>query len=193
MVELRRKTVNEILCDIFAAELLLPYGLFKPFVDRSDFSLATVDELACHFEASSMATGSRFAALSAAPCAFVLTEKDTVRYASRSTALRQAGAWIPPRMPLPTESVAKRVRRGEVCSSPEELPAEIWFSNWDRGGVLLEEARYHGQWDQTVSLLWFEDEEIPSLVKDHRKREEEEYGLAELDGILRWPDKRRRR
>ena len=187
------KPLNEILCDVFAAELLLPYKLFRPFVEKADFSLATVDELAHRFAASNMATGSRFAAFSAAPCVFVLSEKGEVRYASRSTALRDAGAWIPTRMALPEGSIAIRARAGEVCDSPEEVHAEIWFSNWDRGGVLLEDARHLAKWDQTVSLLWFEDEEVPPLGRDRRKREEEEFGLAELDGILPWPDKRRRR
>ena len=89
-----KRSPNEIACDVFAAELLLPYKLFKPLVDKSDISLSAVDGLAQDFVASAMATGSRFAALVRAPCAFVLSEQGKVRYASRSTALRDANAWI---------------------------------------------------------------------------------------------------
>ena len=188
------KPPNEILCDVFAAELLLPYEFFRPFVAKSDFSLAAVDELGQRFETSNMATGSRFAALSPAPCAFVLAEKGEVRYTSRSTALRDVGAWIPPRTALPKGSTAERVRVGEVYDGPQDVQAEIWFSNWERGGLLLEDARHLTQWDQTVALLWFEeDEEVPPVRKNRQKRGEEEFGLAELDGILPWPDKSRRR
>ena len=74
-----------------------------------------------------------------------------------------------------------------MCDGPEETDAEIWFSNWDRGGVLLEDARHLAQWDQTVALIWFEDEEVPAPERDRHRREEEESGLAELDGVLPVP------
>jgi Zn-dependent peptidase ImmA (M78 family) len=188
-----KRSPNEIACDVFAAELLLPYKLLKPLVDKSDISLAAVDGLAGDFVASTMATGSRFATLSNAPCAFILSEQCRVRYASRSKALREANAWVQPRLALPKGSVSERLRAGGTCDGPEEIDADVWFSNWDRGGVLLEDARHLAQWDQTVALIWFEDEEVPEPNRDRREREEEEHGLAELDGVLPWPGKKKRR
>jgi hypothetical protein len=187
-----KRSPNEIFCDVFAAELLLPYKLFKPLVEKVDISLAAVDDLAKRFVASNMATGSRFATLVSAPCAFVLSEQGKVRYASRSTALREANAWISPRMALPRGSVSERVRAGGTCDGPEETEADVWFDDWDRGGVLIEDARHLKQWDQTVALLWFQDEEVPPPKRDSREREEE-LGLSELDGILPWPGKKRRK
>lgn len=189
-----KRPLNEILCDVFAAELLLPYGLFKRFVDRADISLAAIDELAGQFETSTTAAGSRFAAVAGFPCAFVLSEKGTVRYASRSTTLRQGKAWIAPRMALPAGSVCARLHGGGVCDGPEETAADLWFSSWDRGGTLLEDARHLQQWNQTIALLWFEGEELPPPSTDRsRAGEEGQQGLAELDGILPWPGKKRRR
>lgn len=189
-----RRPFNEILCDVFAAELLLPFGLFKRFVDKADIGLAAVEELAGRFDASMSATGSRFAAVAGCPCAFVLSEKGAVRYASRSTPLRHGNAWIAPRMALPVGSVCARLHAGGTCDGPEETAADLWFSSWDRGGTLLEDARYFPQWDQTLALLWFEDEELPTPATERsREREADEQGLAELDGILPWPGKKRRR
>jgi Zn-dependent peptidase ImmA (M78 family) len=188
-----KRSPNEIACDVFAAELLLPYKLFKPLVDKSDISLAAVDALAKDFVASTTATGSRFAALAVAPCAFVLSEQGKVRYASRSKALREAKAWVQPRLPLPKGSVSERLRAGGSCDSPEETEADIWFSNWERGGTLLEDARHLARWDQTLALIWFEDEEVSEPTRDRRERQEEKYGLAELDGILPWPGRKRRK
>jgi len=188
-----KRSSNEIWCDVFAAELLLPYKLFKPLVEKSDISLSAVDSLAKDFVASTMATGSRFATLMRAPCAFVLSEQGKVRYASRSTALREANAWVQPRIALPKGSVCERLRAGGAGDGPEEIEADVWFSNWDRGGVLLEDARHLAQWDQTIALIWFEDEEVPSPEQDRHKREEEESGLAELDGVLPWPGRKRRK
>jgi len=177
----------EIWCDVFAAELLLPYRLFKP-----EAELAAVDDLAARFCASNTATGSRFAAVVSAPCAFVLSEQGKVRYASRSTALRESNAWITPRVDLPNGSLSAKIRGGETCEGPEEIDADIWFSDWERGGVLLEEARHLARWDQTLTLLWFEDEEVPP-PKFREHEEEEESLLEELDGNPRWPSKKRRR
>lgn len=188
-----KRSPNEILCDLFAAELLLPYKLFKPLVDKADIGLAAIDDLAERFVASGTATGSRFAAMAGVPCAFVLAERGKVRYASRSTSLREANAWIPPRTILPQESLAARLRAGGRSSGAEEIAADIWFDNWERDGTLLEEARHLAKWDQTVALLWFEDEEVPAPPRDRKEREEEEFGLAELDGILPWPGRKRRK
>jgi hypothetical protein len=187
------RPTNEILCDVFAAELLLPYKLFKPLIEKNDICLAGIDDLAERFLASTTATGSRFATLVKAPCAFVLSEQGKVRYASRSTALREARAWIPPRMALPDGSVSARVCAGINCNGAEETEAEVWFTDWSRGGVLLEEARYLKKWDQTLTLLWFEDEEVPAEKQESGQRETEEFGLAELDGNLPWPGKKRRK
>ena len=188
-----KRSANEILCDVFAAELLLPYRPFKPLVDRSEYSLAAVDLLAAQFEASTMATGSRFASMARCPCAFILSEQGKVRYSSRSTSLRDARGWIPPQMDIPTGSASGRRRAGEAGAGPEEVEADIWFENWDREGSLLEDARHLGKWDQTVTLLWFDGDDVPPRRAERRKREEEEYGLAELDGVLAWPGKKRRR
>jgi hypothetical protein len=157
-------------------------------------SLAAVDRLADAFGASAMATGSRFAAVAGSPCAFVLAERGVVRYASRSPALREGKAWIALRRGLPEGSVCARLCAGGTCSGPEETPADLWFSDWERGGTLLEDARHLAQWDQTIALLWFEDDEVPDTQPERQhEREVEDHGLAELDGILPWPGKRRRR
>jgi Zn-dependent peptidase ImmA (M78 family) len=188
-----KRSPNEILCDVFAAELLLPYKLFKPLVDKSYYSLAAIDLLADRFEASTMATGSRFATMARWPCAFVLSEQGKVRYSSRSRALRDARVWIAPRMDLPAGSVCERRRAGDAGSGPEQVEADMWFEDWDRDGLLLEDARHLTQWDQTIALLWFEDDDVPPARADRRQREEEEFGLAELDGVLPWPGKKKRR
>jgi len=76
-----KRAQAEIFCDIFAAELLLPFGLFKPLAEKAEIGLASIDALAARFVSSTMPAGSRFAAVVKAPCAFVLSEKGKVRYA----------------------------------------------------------------------------------------------------------------
>jgi len=184
----------EIWCDVFAAELLLPIHLFEPLVERAEIGFAAISTLAEQFGASDMATGSRFAMVIGAPCAFVLSEEGKVRHASRSKALREARAWIPPKMDLPAGSLSARLRAGLTAEGQDEIAADLWFNDWKRGGVLLEASRYLTQWDQTLTLLWFPDEEIPVRSTEMGETEEEEEPLLrELDGVLPWPGKKRRR
>jgi hypothetical protein len=172
---------------------MLPYKLFRPLVADQDCSLAAVDALADRFEASVVATGSRFATMTSHPCAFVLAERGKVRFSSKSAKMREARAWIATRMDLPDCSVANRRREGDHGVGPEEVDPGIWFEDWDRDGTFFEDARHVAKYDQTIVLLWSEEEDLPPARTVHRQREEDEYGLAELDGILPWPGKSRRR
>jgi hypothetical protein len=192
-----KRPPEEVFCDLFAAELLLPSSLFQPIAESSTVSISTVEDLAARFLASFTATGSRFAQMASGPCAFVLSENGRIRHAARSKILRDGRAWIAPKTSIPKGSVSDRTRAGTMCG-PEEIDAEVWFHNWERGGTVMEEARHLEQWDQTLTLLWFEDEELPPLkptAGEPRplREDEEELGLQELDGQLRWPSKKRRR
>ena len=188
-----KRPKNGVLCDVFAAELLLPKQLFEPLVREEQIGLSAIDKLGRRFLASATATGSRYAMVMDAPCAFILSENGVVRYASRSKTLRDAGGWIPPRMEVPPGTLSAGLRAGSMETAPDEVAADVWFSDWRRGGLVLEEARYLKSWDQTLTLLWFEDEEVPSLPRDTSDTEDENPLLRELDGTLPWPGKRRRR
>lgn len=158
------------------------------------------------FEASVTTTGSRYADSITTPCAFVLSHQGKVVHASRSKALRDARAIIPRHSELPSGSASARSRAGNGVTTGE-IEAADWFDAWERGGMLLEESRHLGQWDQTLTLLWFESEEVPSpdttrkarrwefegRETPDRKDEDDELGLKELDGQLRWPGRSRRR
>lgn len=201
-----KRPLAERLCDIFAAELLLPDHLFQPLAEAAPVGLATIDSLASDFDASVSATGSRYASVVTTPCAFILSEEGTIRYSSRSKALIDARAWIAPRESIPEGTLSHRVRLG---SAPErtQVSADVWFGDWERGGTLNEEARHIPKWDQTLSLIWFESEEVPSVPATKRERrweyegretahsrdDEGEDGLKELDGNLRWGRKSRYR
>src|SRR5688572_21203506 len=74
LVSYRRRPPEEVLCDVFAAECLLPYDFFKKDIDDVDISFDAVRAIAGKYKASVASTGSRLAAHSAEPCAFVLME-----------------------------------------------------------------------------------------------------------------------
>lgn len=189
-----KRPPNEVACDVFAAELMLPWKLFKPHVDKADLGFSAIDELASLFKASVTSTGSRFAVMNKIPCAFVLIEQNRVRHASRSVSLRGSGAWIQPGSSVSADTPAGRVRaQGSGTIGPEEVDPDLWFSDWTSGGSLWEESRFLPKWDQTLTLLWGEEEEIQER-RPHR--ESTDVGGGEyraLDGNLPWPSGKRRR
>lgn len=186
---------NEIACDVFAAELLMPYQQWLSAVPKGEPSLELIHHMAELFGTSFPAAASRFASLSDLPCAFVTMERGTVRYAARSTVLRQANAWIPPRSPIPTGSVAHKIRSaGGNATEVGEVSQDIWFESWEKGLDLCELSRHYMRTDTTISLLWFERDELPEVEVDRfGARIEDNGGLAELTGELPWPGRNRRR
>jgi Zn-dependent peptidase ImmA (M78 family) len=188
-----RRPPGEVACDVFAAELLLPHKLFKPRVDAADMEFSSIGSLAEEFGASLISTGSRFATFSRELCAFVVSEGGKVRYSARSARLREAKGWIKPGASLPSGSYSARVRGGERASRPEEAEPEQWFENWGRAGSLFEDTRHLGQWDQTLTLLWFDDEELAPRTPERKQWDEDDYRLRELDGVLPWPGRKKRK
>lgn len=186
---------NEIACDTFAAELLMPYQQWLDAVPNDEPSAAVIEHMATEFRTSFPAAASRYACLSEMPCAFVTMERGTIRYAARSTLLRRANAWISPKSSIPTGSVSQRLRAAELSAMDTAMVAQdIWFENWDKGLDLWELARHYARSDTTIALLWFDGEDLPEgEVNRFGVRVQDDGGLAELTGQLPWPGKSRRK
>ena len=61
------------------------------------------------------------------------------------------------------------------------------------GAITAEEAMLLSEWDQCLSLIWL-DEDLRSVgVSCSQGTDDDEPLLEELDGILPWPSKRRRK
>jgi len=112
---------------------------------------------------------------------------------SRSTGLREAKAWIKRGSLLPTDSYSARVRAGELHLKYGEAEPVQWFEGWDRDGVLYEDSRHLGQWDQTLAFLWFDDDDLPPPAHERKGWEEQTHGLSELDGVPPWPGRKKRK
>ena len=128
-----RRPPEEVCCDAFAAECLLPHDFFKKAVDRQILGFSGVGQLADDYRASLTCTGSRYALVNEAPCAFVLAESGIVRYVSTSKSMRERGGWIRIGMALPQGSAAQQVRSGHILYRPIETNTDIWIENTRHG------------------------------------------------------------
>lgn len=192
---LAKRDSAEIACDWFASELLMPYTLWYAQVPQEEPSVKLIEYIAEIFGASYHAAASRYATLAPIPCALVTMSKGIIRHTARSTMLRQQGAWITPRSPIPAQSVAARLRaNGERLPATDEVQQDIWFENWTSNLYLWELSRHYPKADTTTALLWIEEEELPETEPDRFGRQiEDDNGLPELTGELPWPGRRRRR
>ncbi len=195
LVSYRRRPKEEILCDVFAAECLLPFDQFRKDVEDVDVSLDELKELANHYLASITSTGSRFAVNCNIPCAFVLMEQGKVRYVSISKYLRERKGWIELGVPAPKGSVAERISRcAFTLQDYDEIPVDVWFTNGVKGfDILAEEAMPLREWDQCLSLIWFDDDLGPTEQSRNQYQDDDNPLLEELDGVLPWPSKRRKK
>jgi Zn-dependent peptidase ImmA (M78 family) len=194
LLSYRRRPKEEILCDVFAAECLLPYSHFKRDVDDVEVSLDVVKDLAKRYKASITSTCSRFAFNCTVPCAYVLMERGRVRYVSMSKHLRELAAWIDLGIHIPSGSVAHRISHTNAeVQDYDEIAANIWFNNGVKGfDLVAEEAMVRQEWDQCLSLIWL-DERMRHIEPSNGERaEDEEPLLEELNGVLPWPSKKRR-
>lgn len=182
----RSRPPEEVLCDVFAAECLVPWHLIQPLTDDRDFSAATVMELSDLFEASKLCVASRFASASGVPVAYVVAEDGIIRYCVSSRASRETGIFLRTGVQLPSRSAAARaIQRGSAVEI-----ADMEASDWSHSDAadrfsVHEEAIYQSAWGQSLSLLTFE-EDLPPPRTGIARHEDEDDLLPELTGELSW-------
>lgn len=182
----RSRAPEEVLCDVFAAECLIPWQLIQPLSDKHDFSIDAITTLVDRFHASRLCVASRFAQASASTLAYVVAEEGRIKYSVASRSLRDAGVFIRTGVTLPPRSAADQAIRAGRNTAIADMDATEWSHSdaADRFSV-HEEAIYQSAWGQTLSLLTFEEEvSVPRSGLD-RDGESEEL-LPELTGYLSW-------
>lgn len=184
------RPLNEVCCDVFAAELLLPFHIFRMEMEGNDLNFKNLSALSDTFSASLFATGSRAVAMSRDLAAFVISHAGVIKYAFRSPGLRQANIWVRRGERLPADSHSQAMRAGTTMDGPVEHDADIWFEA-KKGSSVYEEAVHDSGRDMTLTLLVCDADDVPERVKDEERRvTEEDELLQELDGVLRFRGKK---
>jgi len=155
-----------------------------------------VQEVADRYCASLAATGSRFAAYNESPCAWVLADEKHVRYVSSSPSLREAGFVLKAGFEVPALSVLGRIIAGAAgvsSGTADVVPSYIWINSGCCGvEEFTETAVLSGTYSQGLVLLCAED--LPEKTRDCQDRpSDEDVLLTELDGVLKFPGRKRRR
>jgi Zn-dependent peptidase ImmA (M78 family) len=187
---------EEILCDIFAAECLVPWsflaGDLKSAVPGLDFlsTIATKYEASLSCAASRVTEGAPFAAC------YVLSQDRFIKFVAYSAAMRSLGFWVSTRVAVPAASVSSACLKSNEDRMSGIVPGYVWtakdgFSDID----LNEEAYAMRPWNQCITLIWMDDIDRVDLSEFAPTRPEYDGPplLKELDGQLPWPGNRKRR
>lgn len=176
---------EEVLCDVFAAECLVPSHLIQPLTDELPFTAATIQNLSDRFEASKQCVASRFARSSRDFLAYVFAENGIARIAITSNSLRESGIWIGLSQIPENSAAATAIKKGSFLETADTDASEWSSSDSAERFACYEEAMYMKKWEQTISLLTFE-EFIPRFSSVNNRSEDDGL-LAELTGHLPWP------
>jgi Zn-dependent peptidase ImmA (M78 family) len=191
-----RRPREEVLCDVFAAECLLPHEFLSRDLKGASAGFQFIDEMAQKYEASLSCTASRIAINAPFPCTYVLSQAGFVRFVTSSSSMRETSFRISVGIALPAASVT--AQRITDPRSPElgVVSANLWASADEYMDVdISEEVRLLSTWKQALTLLWPEDGDLQDVAcrEAYRGRDDEEVGLKELDGKLPWPGRSKRR
>jgi hypothetical protein len=193
-----RRPLEEVRCDTFAAECLLPHEFLRQDLAHADAaaSLEFVEKLAAKYQASLPCTASRAVVGASFPCAYVLSQEGFVRYACYSQSMRATKFWVTLGVAVPQASATGQCIKDGSARVLRTVPAHIWTSSDGFDDLdLMEEARVLNTWGQGVTLLFFDDGDVPQATRPGRSEngDEDEPLLRELDGQLPWPSGKKRR
>lgn len=178
---------EEVLCDVFAAECLVPWHLLLPMTEAHSYTAETIAALSETFQASRSCVASRFAQASRDMLVYVLSEGGIIRYVASSQQTREHSYWIPIGAPLPRESAASSMRRRRSEWAEASGDGTTWSSSDCATSIACdEEAIYLERWDQTLSFITLE--KVADLRPGNRRASDDDNErLPELTGVLPWP------
>jgi hypothetical protein len=119
----------EVEANLFASELLMPTGLFRPLASDVEPRLERVETLAGTFNTSLTATAMKFVDLNKHECILVLSTSKVVSWSKQQR--NRSGLRIEKGMKLHPESAAFHLESSAEKSKPEVVNAEAWIThNW---------------------------------------------------------------
>lgn len=183
-----RRPPEEILCDVFAAECLVPFKSIQAEAAEFPFGAETIASLSERYEASRPCVASRFAQASGDHLAYVAVEQGMVRRAISSRSLRELKLWISSGVKVPRSSAVHQA----IANGSEVQIADIEANDWSQSEIAgdfscHEEAVHNEKFQCSLSLLTFE--EVTNTTRSwegHAGRDDDDGLLTPLTGELQW-------
>lgn len=191
-----RRPPEEVICDTFAAECLLPHEFLRRDLKDALAGFSFVEEVAAKYEASLACTASRVVVNTPFAYAYALSQEGYVRFVAYSTSMRASRFWVSPGIAVPAGSVTGQCLKAADARAAGVVPAYLWTSSDEFSDVdVNEEARLVRAWNQALTLIWLDSGDIPDYDRERKviERDDDEPLLRELDGTLKWPGRSKRK
>ena len=191
-----RRPPEEVLCDTFAAECLVPHQFLLADLKSVEAHFGFIEKVAEKYGASLACTASRVVTSAPIACAYVLSQEGYVRFTCYSPLMRQGRFWISPGIEVPRESATAHCFRTGAGNDTRTVPGYLWTSRDEYADVdLKEDVRVMASWGQGLTLLSLDSGDGPDLSRRPARDadEDDEPLLRELDGTLPWPSGKKRR
>lgn len=170
----------ETLANRFASDLLLPFYLFLPHVDKKPITFETVRKVATTFETSLTATAIRLVEHGSFPAMLICNSKRGREWFFKSKDL-SASIW--PVDEPGARTVAIDLLRGAATPfAPADVPADEWFTHPRSGEYTIHEESVRVTDELVLSLLWWKDEnQLIDLGEEEERRESRRSDWREED------------
>ncbi len=139
----------------FASELLMPTGLFRPMMEKSEPDLGRISEWASLFRASLTATTLRFIRESKHDCIAASIKNGKVEWSWRKQDGRRV--WLKSAQPVEPGSIAWEIQKGRAAPGRMEVvDSDAWFRHlpFKFSGEVQEHSIHMPQYGSIFSLLW---------------------------------------
>lgn len=186
-----RRPLEEILCDVFAAECLVPARSIQSDAAEHPFSVATIAMLSDRYEASKPCIASRFAQAADDLLAYALVEEGVVRHVLPSRRLRELNLWVRSGVKVPRQSAVHLAMIKGTDTEVVDIEGSDW-SHSDVAGdfVCHEEALHNPRFQSAIALLTFEEAARTARESQARaQRDDEDEFLTPITGELKWGKK----
>ena len=143
---------KEVEANLFAAELLMPEGMFRRKLEKTVPSFELIERLADEFQTTLTATAIRYIDLCEEQCAIVFSTGGKVIWSRRSPDFHR---WIAPGKNVSSYSLAADFfERGHLSDKMETVRRDAWVEEASERETIKEQSRALRSYHSVLSLLW---------------------------------------
>jgi Zn-dependent peptidase ImmA (M78 family) len=168
--------------NIFASAFLLPEFLMEPLCKAGEPTIGNISKISDIFEVSLTATSIRYAKLCDDAVIVIGSKGGYIKWYSESALFgevrRELRLSIDLKTRLNPETLLSRLMtEGKSITNRKQVPLSAWFEHggYKHGATLCEESLLMQNYGTALSLLWLNEADIETEIKDNDEEDPDEH------------------